>query len=284
MNKTFSLVLLTASLVCVQAKTEASPNRHFEIDNSSVFSIESKILSRKYDVYIKLPRGYFYKENEANKYPVLYLNDGPHTFKVAAGVTHFPSMDQAIIVGISFAHDEDGQFSRVRDLTPEVDESWNDYETGGAPEYLEFMERELFPFVESNYRVDIQKRILSGHSLGGSFGTWVLLTKPDIFSGYILTSPSLWFKDGMIFKLEEEYFKNNKSLNANVFIATGALEIPENGMRNDMVDFHKRFLERLRSRRYAGLRINDEIIGGTDHYSTFPVGLAKGLRWAYQYL
>lgn len=284
MNKTFFLVLLTASLVCAQAKTEASPNRHFEIDNSSVFSIESKILNRKYDVYIKLPRGYFDKENEANKYPVLYLNDGPHTFKVAAGVTHFPSMDQAIIVGISFAHDEDGQFSRVRDLTPEVDESWNDYETGGAPEYLEFMERELFPFVESNYRVDIQKRILSGHSLGGSFGTWVLLTKPDIFSGYILTSPSLWFKDGMIFKLEEEYFKNNKSLNANVFIATGALEIPENGMRNDMVDFHKRFLERLRSRRYAGLRINDEIIGGTDHYSTFPVGLAKGLRWAYQYL
>jgi hypothetical protein len=55
----------------------------------------------------------------------------------------------------------------------------------------------------------------------------------------------------------------NKSLNANVFIATGALEIPEHGMNYNMVDGHQRFLSRLRSRNYQGLRISDEIVSAT---------------------
>ena len=256
----------------------------FEIANSKVFTIDSKILNRKYDLYIKLPRDYSTKKSQSKKYPVLYLNDGPHTFKVAAGVTHFASMDKAIIVGISFAQGEDGQSSRVRDLTPVVDKSWQKYTTGGAPQYLEFIEQEVFPFIEKNYRADTSNRILSGHSLGGSFGMWVLLTKPALFSGYILTSPSFWFKNDYIFGLEHEYSKHNPSLNANLYVATGALETPKNGMHNNMVTGHTRFLKQLRARNYQGLHISDEIVTGTDHFSTFPVGLAKGLRETYQNL
>ena len=254
----------------------------FKISNTKVVTIKSKILNRKYDLYIKLPHDYSAKDSQSKKYPVLYLNDGPHTFKVAAGVTHFASMDKAIIVGISFAQGEDGQTSRVRDLTPVVDTSWKNFTTGGAPQYLEFIEHEVFPFIEKNYRTDTSNRILSGHSLGGSFGMWVLLTKPALFSGYILTSPSLWFKNDYIFGLEREFSKHNKSLNANLYVATGALETPENGMHNNMVTGHTHFLKQLRARNYQGLHITDEIVTGTDHYSTFPVGLAKGLREMYQ--
>ncbi len=274
MSFSFSAVLSAA----------ANENQVFEISNSEVVTIESTILKRKYDLYIKVPRDYFEEKNQSKQYPVLYLNDGPHTFKVAAGVTHFPSMDKSIVVGISFAHGENGQNSRVRDFTPVVDKSWKKYVTGGATEYLAFIEREVFPFVEKNYRIDVHNRILSGHSLGGSFGAWVLLTKPSLFSGYILTSPSLWFKNDYIFDLENEFSKTNNSLNAKIFVATGALEVPENGMRNDMVDGHVRFIKRLRSRHYQGLYISDEIVEGTDHYSTFPVGLAKGLKLFYQEL
>jgi predicted alpha/beta superfamily hydrolase len=274
MSFSFSAVLSAA----------ANENQVFEISNSEIVTIESTILKRKYDLYIKVPRDYFEEKNQSKQYPVLYLNDGPHTFKVAAGVTHFPSMDKSIVVGISFAHGENGQNSRVRDFTPVVDKSWKKYVTGGATEYLAFIEREVFPFVEKNYRIDVHNRILSGHSLGGSFGAWVLLTKPSLFSGYILTSPSLWFKNDYIFDLENEFSKTNNSLNAKIFVATGALEVPENGMRNDMVDGHVRFIKRLRSRHYQGLYISDEIVEGTDHYSTFPVGLAKGLKLFYQEL
>lgn len=281
MKSIFLLLTFIASLFCMRAEAEVA-DQSFKINNSKVVTIESKVLDRKYDIYIKVPRGYFDKKNQSKKYPAIYLNDGPHTFKVAAGVTHFPSMDKAIVIGISFAHGENGQFSRVRDLTPETDTSWTKYITGGAPKYLQFIESELFPFVESHYRINTQERILSGHSLGGSFGAWVLLTKPELFSSYILTSPSFWFKDDLIFDLEEEYFKKHKSLKANLYVATGGLETLEHGMRNDMVDGHIRFLERLRSRNYQGLRINDEIVDGTDHFTTFPIGLTKGLKWIYQ--
>lgn len=277
-------VLALVVLSSFQASAEGlitKKSTSYEIGNSEIFTVDSEVLDRKYDIYVKVPTDYSDKENEEKVYPVLYLNDGPHTFKVAAGVTHFKSMNKAIVVGVSFAQGEDGQASRVRDLTPEFDKNWKSYTTGGAPEYLEFIESEVIPFVENSYRADPARRILSGHSLGGSFGAWVILTKPQLFSSYILTSPSLWFKDEMIFDLEETYSKTHESLDANIFFATGALETPENGMK-DMVGGHQRFVERLRSRNYRGIHLDDEIVPGTDHYSTFPVGLAKGLRWIYQ--
>lgn len=282
MSKYFSTIFALLLFSNFDVSMASEIDAEFQISNTRSFTIESTILNRKYDLYVKLPNDYFRDENRSKRYPVLYLNDGPYTFKVAAGVTHFSSMDKAIVVGISFAHGENGQFSRVRDLTPEEDKSWKKYETGGAPKYLKFIEGEVFSFIEKKYRTDVSKRILSGHSLGGSFGAWVLVTKPELFSGYILTSPSLWFKDDLIFELEERYARNNASLNATVFIATGALETIENGMRNDMVDGHEKFVKRLRSRKYKGIEVRDEVVVGTDHYSTFPVGLAKGLNLIYR--
>ncbi|GLS25099.1 alpha/beta hydrolase [Marinibactrum halimedae] len=283
MNRIF---LTAVFFLFLQANTFASVTqveRSFEIKNSEIYTISSSNLGREYDIYVKVPHDYLAKESEKKTYPVLYLNDGPHTFKVASGVTHFPSMDKAIIVGIAFAHGENGQFSRVRDLTPEQDKSWKSYKTGGAAEYLTFIEKEVFPFIEEKFRADPDKRILAGHSLGGSFGTWVFLTKPEMFSSYILTSPSLWWKNNTITATEDFYAKNNKNLKINVFYATCSLETPENGMK-EMVKGHQKFVSRLRSRNYAGLNLQDEIVQGTDHYSTFPVGLAKGLRWIYQEL
>ena len=282
MKSIFFILLIFLAIHSAGAIAHSSGDSRFYIADSEVFSFESTLLGRTYDVYVKTPRGYRDPENKNRKYPVLYLNDGPHTFKVAAGVTHFPTMDKVIIVGISFAQGEDGQLSRVRDLTPEVDASWTRYKTGGAPEYLAFIEQELFPHIERRYRTNTTKRILAGHSLGGSFGAWVLMTKPELFSGYILTSPSFWYKDELIFDLERAFAKNHTTLNAMVYVATGSLEVPENGMRNNMVDGHRRFLKQLRASDYRGLMIRDEIVEGTDHYSTFPVGLAKGLNMFYQ--
>ena len=273
-------LIFMLNIIC--SNLALAEGHRFEIANSKVVTIKSTVLGKKYDLYIKVPRSYFLVENKSKKYPVLYLNDGPYTFKVAAGVTHVRDMDKVIIVGISFAHGEDGQFSRVRDLTPVVDQSWTKYTTGGATEYLAFIEKEIFQYIERNYRVNPEQRILSGQSLGGSFAAWVLLTKPELFSTYILTSPSLWFKNNWIFELENKYAQKNTSLQANVFMATGALETLENGMKEDMVAGHVKFANLLRSRNYQKLKLEEEVVEGSDHYSTFPIGLSKGLVKFYQ--
>ncbi|WP_299588268.1 alpha/beta hydrolase-fold protein [uncultured Microbulbifer sp.] len=279
----FTVVIFFSYFQVAAEEVVVRESKNFEIEGGKIFTIQSKILGRKYDIYIKTPSGYSERKNTGKIYPVLYLNDGPYTFKVAAGIAHLKSMDKSIMVGIAFAHGENGQFSRVRDLTPVLDPRWKRYKTGGAPEYLRFIEDEVIPFVEENYRASSSRRILVGQSLGGSFGAWVLLTKPELFSSYILTSPSLWYKNEIIFDLEEAYSRTHTSLNANVYLATGALETTENDrVRNDMVSGHRKFVARLRSRKLQDFHLEDEIVSGADHYSTFPVGLAKGLRWIYQ--
>lgn len=277
-TKLLAMLLIVGSSFFSTAKNN---DNNFVIAHSEIITINSTVLNKKYDLYIKVPRDYFLEDSKHKKYPVLYLNDGPHTFKVASGVTHFPEMDKAIVVGISFAHGEHGQHSRVRDLTPVVDKTWKQYRTGGALRYLDFIENEVIKYVEDNYRVNSKQRILSGHSLGGSFGAWVLLTKPELFSSYILTSPSLWFKEYWIFDVEEQYKLKNKHLNANVYLATGSLETIKDGMYYEMADDQIKFMSKLVSGNYQGLTVKGEIVEGTDHYSTFPVGLSKGLMFVY---
>lgn len=278
------LVLVCISTISV-ADVESTIPR-FEIPDSSVHTIESKILGRTYDIFVKTPAGYDPYSAAAEHYPVIYLNDGPYTFQVASGVTHLPmnvgALEQALLVGISFAQGENGMDSRVRDLTTTEDRSWKRYKTGGGPAYLDFLEKEVFPFVEKQYRADPARRTLAGQSFGGSFGAWTLLTRPELFESYILTSSSLWFHDRMIFEFEESYAKNNKDLTARVYFAVGEHETPEHGStQNDMVDDQREFVERLRSRHYPGLVIKDEVISEALHETTFPIGFTRGVRWLF---
>ncbi|KKJ77874.1 hypothetical protein WH95_05475 [Kiloniella litopenaei] len=249
---------------------------HFEITRSEVHQIKSKTLGRIYEVFIRLPRGYDKKDQQ--QYPVIYSNDGPYPFLVGSSVTQLLASDKAILVGVSFAQDENGMASRVRDLTPIKNKSWTKYQTGGAVKFLEFIETEVISFIEKNYRTN-STRIFTGQSLGGSFGTWVLLTKPELFSHYILTSPSLWYKDNMIFDIEKKYAQKNDTLAAKVYFAIGGLETKENGMHYDMVEDLKSFTKQLAARNYKQFEMKSEIIEGTTHKATYPVGFTKGLLW-----
>ncbi len=257
----------------------------FEIPNSEIHTISSQELSRTYQIFVKTPRGYSDPQNAATTYPVIYLNDGPYTFQVASGVTHLPmnfgQFEKAILVGISFADGENGMDSRVRDYTPSVDKDWR-RETGGAAAYFDFMKSSILPFVETTYRADPDRRVLSGQSLGGLFGAYVLFTEPDVFSDYILTSPSLWFDDKHIFALEEDYAASHADLRARVYFATGAHEAKGQETRHDLVGDQTVLAERLRARGYPGLAVRDEIIPDSLHETTFPIGFTRAMLWMFR--
>jgi hypothetical protein len=77
------------------------------------------------------------------------------------------------------------------------------------------------------------------------------------------------------------YYRNVSYLN----IKEHPLEFtvtPENGMQQSMVAGHNKFIKRLRSRDYQDIKLIDEVVTGTNHYSTFPVGLSKGLVFIYR--
>ena len=274
------ILVLIFSLAARAQSTEYTPASY---QMGEVRSLHSEALGRSYDLFVKLPPGYQAAENASNRYPVIYINDPYYCWVTAVGVVQVPfykgGYEKAILVGLSYAKGEGGVPSRTRDMTPSKDNSWR-LETGGARDYLTLFKDEIIPFVEKTYRADSDRRILIGHSFGGLFGVYALIEEPGLFHDYVLTSPSLWFDNQVMFELEEKAAKAGRNLSGRVYFATGETETPANGVtRNNMVGQQKAFAKRLRSRGYKGLEVRDEIVEEGTHLSTFPIGLTRALRW-----
>ncbi len=73
--------------------------------------------------------------------------------------------------------------------------------SGGSTAFIRFIETELQPFINKNYRTDTLATLI-GQSLGGLVATEILFKKPDLFTHYIIVSPSLWWDDESLLKLE----------------------------------------------------------------------------------
>lgn len=279
-------VLTSFPLLAMTSAMQAEDAVAFKVENSEVHTVASARSGRSYDVFVRLPPGYDRSANASRRYPVLYLTDGPHTFQVASDVARAPfsqgRLEEFIIVGLSHVSGENARTSRSRDLTP-----WKRKDRpaayGGAAVYLDHIRSDVMPLVEQRYRIDPARRVLGGHSYGGLFGLWVALTEPELFSAYLLTSPSIWYNDRALLALEAARVKKNGDLKATIYLATGSLERPTvcKECRVDMVGDQTTLVRNLKSRNYPGLRIRDDIIEGTVHETTFPAGLLRGLMWIF---
>lgn len=200
-------VVLSVLFVVGTSTYSQNLKHQFEIHSTSV---EGEI----YPIEVVLPDDY----DSTLTYPVLYFTDwwfsaqaGPHLYNRLrmAGV-----VEPFIIVGIGTKGDmEDWRLERRRDLTPTNDPGWDSPDTlvagsrgitGGAANFLGFIKNELIPLVETKFACDSLNRGLLGYSLGGLFGTYVLVTEPQLFHKYLLGSPSVMYDDFiMIERLKE---------------------------------------------------------------------------------
>jgi len=257
----------------------------FQIPRSKVTEIKDPKSQRVYPLFIKLPKSYH--KNDDKIYPVIYLTDAPYSFQIVSGATRYPmnvkKMKEAIIVGISYAKGSKRDSSRVRDYTPSVDSAWKQ-QTGGAHQHMEFIEKSVIKYMEDNYRTDSSDRTFIGNSLGGLFGTYILLTKPTLFKNYILGSPSYWFNNKFIFRLEQTIKTKNiksKNINANVFIAIGERESKALESNHDMVQDAKTFYEKILNWQQPRLRSKILVIAEANHQTAFPTTAIQGLHWIY---
>jgi predicted alpha/beta superfamily hydrolase len=131
----------------------------------------------------------------------LYVSDANGLFASAVDMirlmqlsAHLPSI---LVIGIGYRMGALAETVgvRARDFTPTSDALIARITPavtvmGGAERFLAFIRDELQPWVSSRYRVDINVCAYFGHSLGGLFGTYVLLTDPGTFQRYGIGSPS----------------------------------------------------------------------------------------------
>jgi len=138
--------------------------------------INSEFLKEKRIINVGLPKNY-----DANKkYPFVYVLDGEYIFdyaKAALGMlADFEvSIPNSIVIGIS-------NTARFKDLgLPR-----NAKRPATHINFLNFIEKELFPLIEKNYGTQ-KFKILYGWSLGAQFSASIFSTRVDLFDGYIVS-------------------------------------------------------------------------------------------------
>lgn len=265
------------------------------LPNTHVHRVPNTATGRGYEVWVDLPSSYF--END-RPYPVVFTTDADYGVPLIRSLrrrvgSKGRNIEDFVLVGLSYGIGEQSMPSKRRDYTPtdpfarpgtRPSNAYNrDDAYGEAAAYRDYIERDVFPMIARHYRVDMQHKVYVGHSLGGLFGGYVLLTRSEMFSHYILGSPSLWFDRRMLFDLEAEQARQRRDLRAQVFLSIGAYETTGQGprhMKTDMVGDMTRFEQVLRSRGYPGLRIQSEVLPDEDHLTGLPRTITHGLLWA----
>lgn len=274
------LSILSFLFISTSWSLGATESTSFKIPRSKVVEIKDHKSNRIYPLFIKLPKSY---NNENKTYPVIYVTDAWYTFQIVSGATRYPmnskKMEEAIIVGISYSKGSKGDSSRVRDYTPSINKSWKQ-QTGGAHQHMEFIENSVIKYIENTYRADPNDRTFMGNSLGGLFGTYILLTKPQLFKNYILGSPSYWFDNRYIFKLEESTLEKN--ISANVFISIGERESKTFDSSYEMVNDAKEFYAKILTWQQSTMKAKLIIIPEANHQTAFPTTAIQGLHWIYK--
>ena len=195
----------------------------------AVHTITSAILHEDRKIVVSLPAEY--SETDSH-YPVLYLTDGFQNIEHVRGsvevLTRTGHIPPIIIVGIKSKN-------RVRDFT--FSTSPQHAKSGGGKNFLDFMESELIPYIDTTYRTHPFK-ILEGHSLGGLFAASVLLEKPDLFQAFIVMSPAFWWNGEELTQKAKSFFASNRALTKTMFFGIGKDESGEEfGMRKELTNF-----------------------------------------------
>lgn len=170
-----------------------------EIISDSIFS---DVLKEFRSVKVILPDNY--NTETAKKFEVIYLTDGewvvnlfPFIYKFALDEQYVPPV---IIVALpntylNKANQRDRDFLPVHVPSPAI--------SGGADKFISFLRDELRPYIDSKYRTN-GINSLYGHSYGGLFVMYTLLTEPQLFDTYYSTDPSMWWNNDFVIKLASE--------------------------------------------------------------------------------
>lgn len=296
MTRLHTLILL-GCLACGQAAVAAvQAPAPYVLDATEVRDVHARALNRDYQVFVALPDSYR-TSAPGRRYPVVFVVDANYAFPVARSIIQrlakHAGVEEAIVVGLSYAKGDTSAYSRRRDYTPSVprgqsyvsDMPGRAATFGEAQGYGRFLAEDVLPLIATHYRADMNRKIFVGHSYGSLLGLQLLLSEPKAFDHYILGSPSLWFDRGVMFERERAYAAEHRDLPASVFFGIGGREtLAANVKRSrteetaDMVADLCDFDAALKTHRYSNLKSRLEVFADEDHASVFPLVLTHGLR------
>ncbi|MCD2423303.1 hypothetical protein LQ567_11070 [Niabella pedocola] len=266
----FSLVLFVLSCNIPDPAPADLNNRPSAKDTLHFFS---KNVNDSFTVYINLPAGY--RSDSSKHFPVVYLLDANLYFDIMATVlnnyTAVGLTPPVILAGIGYKNFQTMDSLRNRDYTfPTAIPEYEMPVSGGAPQFMAFINNELAPALDRQFRTDTLQQTLMGHSLGGYFTCYALQQrlagKQQRFRNYIAASPSLHYNNYFLLnEFKKEVPVHHDSLN--VYITFGGLEKQDSLCRQ------------LSLLLPSGITKKIDTYSALDHMDTQLPSFIKGLQW-----
>ncbi len=221
--------------------------------------IESETLGESRAIFVATPADY---ESSGGTYPVLYVLDGEYAFSFAAGAADFLSnafgyLPNLIVVGIA-------NTDRGRDMYV------NFAPDGGYLDFIKFLESEVVPYINKNYRSN-DFRLLSGWSSSAGICSYLLAINPQLFDGYIETGTGIGPKTAAFMA---ENIPAQNYANTYLYAATEG-----EGPRVAALEKYEALIRDLKPK---GLRWQFSIEKNTSHVGVMAQGLYDGLQFIFK--
>jgi predicted alpha/beta superfamily hydrolase len=285
----FMKIIITFLITVVSAAVGfAQTNNPQVLENSKPFvlgvtrEMQSVELAEKRILNIYLPEGY--EKDAAAKYPVIYLLDGSadEDFIHVVGLVQFNNFSwinrvpKSIVVGIA-------NVDRRRDFTfptSVAEEKTKFPTTGHSDKFIRFIEKELQPFIEKQYRINNSKMII-GQSLGGLLATEILFKNPALFDKYVIISPSLWWDNGSLLNQNPLLLQKDFAQKTDVYIGVGKEGLtPSRTPRVMEVDANL-LAEKLRKSANKNISVNFDYLPQEDHATITHQAVFNAFRILY---
>jgi predicted alpha/beta superfamily hydrolase len=247
----------------------------YSIPGTEVRTLPRSANGRDYVLYVSLPSSY--ATSPEKRYPVVYACDGYWDFPLLnaelGNLSYDGAIPECILVGMAYGgtNPNVGALRQI-DLTPWLP---NASDSGHAAEFLSVIEKQIIPYVESQYRTNPSYRVLTGSSYGGIFTVFALFEKPGLFQGYIAPSPSLWWQGSYMKTVVTQYAAAHTSLAARLYLTWGSDE--SSSIRYTTKEL---FLQ-LRELKLTGLEVAAREMTGERHAGPKGESYNRGLRFVF---
>ena len=300
----FTLLYIIMLLVITGCQSKSISTNNVVVPNART-EIFHSTANGDYKVTIYTPN----KPTPKGGWPIIYLLDGDSYFLTASDIIKSQACERCILQeGIIVAIDYLNQTRRDFDFLPKPDHFV--FETlpnnqinlsgkyGGADAFYDFLTKELKPEMEKRYKINFKQQAIFGHSYGGLFNLYIFLTKPVIFNTYVVSSPSMWFSDGYMFKVLSKYLLDNQLplINpVNLLISVGGAEqsllpfdsklpkekqnlLLKHRQNRKMVDNSKYLFDQLKQAKIHNLNLSYKVYPQQSHKTAAIIALQDGIQ------
>ena len=151
--------------------------------------------------------------------------------------------------------------------------------SGGGDKFLQFIEEELQPEIESSYRTQ-PFNVLVGHSAGGLLATHALLESRQIFQAYIAIDPPLWWDEGVMIRRAKDLLQHGEQLSGQIYLSMANTEAPGSDqklVKGPLTEFSAL----LKSAESPDFRSELQYFEAEDHLSVPLLSLYHGLLFVF---